>query len=297
MDKVRRKQHEELEAILGCAVWEVESPEQKIAGQTYMPELNLLVDKSLSEVEYKLISKWLRNDMTVEEVTEHQLLIDEHAYRRYNRTLKFPIRLWSVQFRDNFEEVEAVLKSAFEEDITAVPSHSEIVVFVSNTEILPGDLVEMIEAEALTSARVVVGNKCTQISEIYKSYQQLSELLSLAGQLKNSFKVATYESSILPLLIQRLKHPDTAQVNNPALILDSVMRHQLKSVGDDELEQTAIVFFENNLNISETANKLYIHRNTLIYRLNKLEAITGYDIRKFNDAINYYLNFLVDKIQ
>ena len=69
-----------------------------------------------------------------------------------------------------------------------------------------------------------------------------------------------------------------------------------RPVGDLELEQTALVFFDNNLNITETANELFIHRNTLIYRLNKLEGITGYDIRKFNDAINYYLSYLSDKI-
>ena len=101
----------------------------------------------------------------------------------------------------------------------------------------------------------------------------------------------------LPLLIQRLKHPAISEGANPSVILSEVLKQQPKSVGDDELEQTAMSFFECNLNISETAHKLFIHRNTLIYRINKLESITGYDIRKFNDAINYYLNYLVDKIQ
>ena len=79
--------------------------------------------------------------------------------------------------------------------------------------------------------------------------------------------------------------------------MEGSLEHHIRPVGDFELEQTALIFFENNLNITETANQLFIHRNTLIYRLNKLESITGYDIRKFNDAINYYLSYLADKLQ
>ena len=52
---------------------------------------------------------------------------------------------------------------------------------------------------------------------------------------------------------------------------------------------TAEVFLENNLNVSETSRKLFLHRNTLTYRLDKIERQTGLDIRKFSDAVTFRL--------
>ena len=57
--------------------------------------------------------------------------------------------------------------------------------------------------------------------------------------------------------------------------------------------QLLIVFFENSLNTSETAKQLYVHRNTLIYRLNKISGITGLDIKKFEDAVGFKLAKLI----
>ena len=58
-----------------------------------------------------------------------------------------------------------------------------------------------------------------------------------------------------------------------------------KVISDGEISETVGEFFENNLNVSETARKLYLHRNTLMYRLDKIERATGLDLRKFNDAV------------
>ena len=56
---------------------------------------------------------------------------------------------------------------------------------------------------------------------------------------------------------------------------------------DKEMIETAEAFLENNLNSSETSRKMYLHRNTLLYRLEKIEKQTGLDIRKFSDAITF----------
>ena len=65
---------------------------------------------------------------------------------------------------------------------------------------------------------------------------------------------------------------------------------------DDFDEETIITinkFFENNLNVSETSRQLYVHRNTLVYRLEKLEKSTGLDIRKFDDALTFKIAMMV----
>ena len=58
---------------------------------------------------------------------------------------------------------------------------------------------------------------------------------------------------------------------------------------DKEMTDTAEEFLDSSLNVSETARKLYLHRNTLIYRLDKIEKETGLNIRKFSDAITFRL--------
>ena len=62
---------------------------------------------------------------------------------------------------------------------------------------------------------------------------------------------------------------------------------------DDETLVTIQKFFENNLNISETARQLYVHRNTLVYRLERLQKMIGLDIRKFEDAMTFKIAMMV----
>ena len=57
--------------------------------------------------------------------------------------------------------------------------------------------------------------------------------------------------------------------------------------------QTVFTFFDNNLNISETARQLYIHRNTLVYRLEKIQKRTGLDVRVFDDALTFKIAMMV----
>ena len=65
---------------------------------------------------------------------------------------------------------------------------------------------------------------------------------------------------------------------------------------DDEMINTAEEFLENSLNVSETSRKLYLHRNTLTYRLDKIEKATGLNIRKFSDAVTFRLITILSKL-
>ena len=67
----------------------------------------------------------------------------------------------------------------------------------------------------------------------------------------------------------------------------------MPDVFNEEISGTIQKFFENNLNISETARQLYVHRNTLVYRLERLEKAIGLDIRKFDDAMTFKIAMMV----
>ena len=65
---------------------------------------------------------------------------------------------------------------------------------------------------------------------------------------------------------------------------------------DEEMINTAEEFLENSLNVSETSRKLYLHRNTLTYRLDKIERATGLNIRKFSDAVTFRLITILSRL-
>lgn len=79
------------------------------------------------------------------------------------------------------------------------------------------------------------------------------------------------------------------------LFLDEVFKKESINVLDSETIYTIQKFFENNLNVSETSRKLFVHRNTLVYRLDKIKKLTGLDLREFDDAIIFKVAMMVNK--
>lgn len=77
------------------------------------------------------------------------------------------------------------------------------------------------------------------------------------------------------------------------MFIDEIFKKETLDSLDEESLITIKTFFENNLNLSETSRKLYVHRNTLVYRFEKLEKKFGLDIRTFEDALTFKLAMLV----
>jgi len=281
-----RPLYTELSSILECDIEAIKRGKSTVTQSQTLIQLNqdfdLLINRPLSALETTLVKRWLEKNA---ENSASILLTDPDGYKMSECELKFPITLWRILYKESYDEVNEILSSTFESDLMIQMNQQESIVLVTNNDITPFELHGTLESEALTSVKVIIGNKVTKASELYTSYRQLIEMTELAQLIKQKAQVVTYEALLLPMLIKHLKRSDS----DPKFV-------HTRPVGDLELEQTALVFFDNNLNITETANDLFIHRNTLIYRLNKLEGITGYDIRKFNDAINYYLSYLSDKI-
>ena len=77
------------------------------------------------------------------------------------------------------------------------------------------------------------------------------------------------------------------------MFIDEFFKEETLDSIDDETLTTIRTFFENNLNISETARQLYVHRNTLVYRLERIEKAIGLDIRTFDDAMTFRIAVMV----
>ena len=79
------------------------------------------------------------------------------------------------------------------------------------------------------------------------------------------------------------------------MFMSEVFKENTPDTFDEETLSTIEKFFENNLNVSETSRKLFVHRNTLVYRLEKIKKITGLDLREFEDAIVFKVALMVKK--
>ena len=111
----------------------------------------------------------------------------------------------------------------------------------------------------------------------------------MGGIFENDKHVVNYDNLGIGRLIYQL--PTTLC----KLFLKEVFKDGSFESLDQETLNTIQKFFENNLNVSETSRQLYVHRNTLVYRLDKIEKHTGLDLRKFDDAIIFKVAMLVKK--
>ena len=137
---------------------------------------------------------------------------------------------------------------------------------------------------------VFVGGKVNTFSDIATSYKQAVATEAMSGSFGIQNGVTSYKDYILVKMMEDISPNKIEEFLS--VLLDKNTRRVLK---DKELMITGEEYLNNDLNVSETARVLYIHRNTLLYRLNKLEKITGLDLRKVNDAMEFRLISVLGK--
>ena len=149
-------------------------------------------------------------------------------------------------------------------------------------------LVDSLHMEAMVKVRVGYGNVVNEISDIAQSYQEAK----MALQVGKVFYAEKDTISYGNLGIGRLIYQLPMSLCN--MFIKEVFGDKVPEVLEDEEAMSTInKFFENNLNISETARQLYVHRNTLVYRLERIEKEIGLDIRKFDDAMTFRIAVMV----
>ena len=148
-------------------------------------------------------------------------------------------------------------------------------------------IVDMMSMEALLNVRVAYGTIVSELKEVSKSYKEAKMALDVGRIFYAEKKVTAYNTLGIGRLIYQLP------INLCRIFIDEIFGSNIPSELDDETLTTINKFFENNLNVSETARQLFVHRNTLVYRIEKLEASTGLDIRTFEDALTFKIALMV----
>lgn len=150
-------------------------------------------------------------------------------------------------------------------------------------------IVETVNSEMMMQVCVGMGTPTDSINDIARSFSEAQ----LALEIGRVFDGETYILSYDALGIGRLIYQLPSKLCE--LFLDEIFKKESINVLDDETLQTIYKFFENNLNVSETSRQLFVHRNTLVYRLDKIERLTGLDLRNFDDAVIFKVAILVNK--
>ena len=156
-------------------------------------------------------------------------------------------------------------------------------------EKLAQSICDTLSSEFYCNATVGIGSCVTGIKELAGSFKEAQVALEVGKVFDTERKIVSYENLGIARLIYQL----------PTTLCDMFLREVFKKGSIDSLDQETLFtiqkFFENNLNVSETSRKLFVHRNTLVYRLEKIKKLTGLDLREFDDAIVFKVALMVNK--
>lgn len=173
--------------------------------------------------------------------------------------------------KDHLQLLEALFSSS---QVTVLTSN-QVIAFVLNEEtISPEMLSQHYEAEMMESLDLIIGPCVDSVDYIHQAYESI---LMMEQHIK-SRSIIKYEDVLLENLIGLI------DLNDLSHLFDHYSKMYPVHDLTPELVDTIYSFFDYNLNITDTANALFLHRNTLIYRLNKIMAITSLDIRVFDQA-------------
>ena len=212
------------------------------------------------------------------------------------RRVVFIIETQTEKDTNALETVRSLFSSKTKDFITAVDEKSIILV----KEVKPGEtyddmaktanvIVDMLNSEAMTQVHVAFGTFVNEIKEVSRSYKEAKMALDVGKIFYSSRNVIAYSKLGIGRLIYQLPIPLCK------MFIKEIFGGKSPDDFDEEILTTINKFFENNLNVSETSRQLYIHRNTLVYRLDKLQKSTGLDLRIFEDAITFKIALMVVK--
>lgn len=150
-------------------------------------------------------------------------------------------------------------------------------------------IIDTLNTELMVKAQIGIGAVADNVRDIGRSYKEAQTALQIGSIFESDKAIIDYNNLGIGRLIYQL----------PTTLCRLFLKEVFKEGSLESLDQETILtiqkFFENNLNVSETSRQLYVHRNTLVYRLDKIQKITGLDLRNFDDAIIFKVSMLVKK--
>ena len=254
----------------------------------------------LSNLLFAYKEKMDRNRFVQNLLLDNMLLVDVYNQAR---KMKIPIEhrrcifiIEPKQESDNLvlETLRGLFATGSGDFVTAVDEHQ--IILVKAFEHTEGYLevsqvakviTDTLNMEAMVSVRVAYGTLVEELKDVSKSYKEAAMALDVGKVFYTERNILAYNELGIGRLIHQLP------ISLCDMFLKEVFDGDIQGLFDDEELTTVFSFFDNNLNISETARQLYVHRNTLVYRLEKIQKKTGLDVRRFDDALTFKIAIMV----
>ena len=156
-------------------------------------------------------------------------------------------------------------------------------------EKLAASIVDTLSGEHYIKAVVGIGTPIANVKDLATSFKEAQIAMEVSKVFDTEKQIIRYDNLGIARLIYQL----------PTTVCEMFLREVFKQGSIESLDQETLFtiqrFFENNLNVSETSRGLFVHRNTLVYRLEKIKKLTGLDLREFDDAIVFKVALMVKK--
>jgi hypothetical protein len=195
-----------------------------------------------------------------------------------------------TDFKSNEKELVEIIKNSVNAKyITEYQGNFIVLVQEQNIYEACSDLQKNILTELFIETVISIGDSLEQPQQLANLYNNCVEAILLKQSYSVNEKLLDYQSMLIYRLIKsidlELKHK----------IIDRIFSSKFTEFLNSEVALTIEEMFKNNLNLTDTSTRLYIHRNTLLYRIDKIHKLTGYDLRKFEDSMIFKLAWLMYK--
>ena len=269
-----------------------DSSEENMIGRVAVSNIQMLI------AAYK--ERFDKNSFFQNLILDNLLLVDI-----YNRAKKLHIEIQKPRVallveiqsgRESYamEFLKSMFLSQSGDYVTAVDERNLIVIKQLSDEKnyeavheIAKNIVALMNTEAMINVKLAYGTIVSQLKDVSKSYKEAKMALDVGKIFYAQKDVVAYNMLGIGRLIYQLP------VNLCEMFIEEIFGDKVPDEFDEEILTTINMFLENNLNVSETARKLYVHRNTLLYRLEKLEKLSGLDIRVFEDALTLKIALMV----
>ncbi len=156
-------------------------------------------------------------------------------------------------------------------------------------EKLARSIADTLSGEFYTRVNVGIGNSVVGVKDLARSFKEAQTALEVGKVFDTDKVIVSYDNLGIARLVYHL----------PTTLCETFLHEVFKRGSIESLDHETLFtiqrFFENNLNVSETSRKLFVHRNTLVYRLEKIKKLTGLDLREFDHAIIFKIALMVKK--
>ncbi len=160
---------------------------------------------------------------------------------------------------------------------------------IKDIEKMATNIADTLSTEFYTKVAIGISTIVDNLKDLAKAYQEAQVALEVGKVFETEKNIVSYENLGIGRLIYQL----------PTTLCEMFLQEVFKKGNLESLDRETLMtiqcFFENNLNVSETSRKLFVHRNTLVYRLEKIRKITGLDLREFEHAITFKVALMVNK--